>query len=146
MIPRRPARAPARACGPRFPRGWFARTAPALAPPADSGSGRSTRRCALGLEAPEPRLELIEVALVLDRRPQPAARAPRRRLGRRRCDLPAARRFVRRRAGRFAWGDDTERGPWVGIGVRDGEHIVERRPGWGTRRRGRGASRSAGEN
>src|SRR6058998_743744 len=82
MIPRRPARAPARACGPRFPRGWFARTAPALAPPADSGSGRSTRRCALGLEAPEPGLELIEVALVLHRRPEPAAGAPRRRLRR----------------------------------------------------------------
>src|SRR2546422_3436739 len=74
MIPRRPARAPARACGPRFPRGWYARTAPALAPPADSGSGRSTRRCALGLEAPEPGLELIEVPLVLHRRPEPPAR------------------------------------------------------------------------
>src|SRR2546428_12044837 len=82
MIPRRPARAPARACGPRFPRGWFARTAPALAPPADSGSGRSTRRCALGLEAPEPGLELIEVALILHRRPESAAGAPRRRLHR----------------------------------------------------------------
>src|SRR5439155_20893503 len=35
---------------------------------------------ALGLEAPEPGLELIEVALVLQRRPQPPAGAPRRRL------------------------------------------------------------------
>src|SRR3989449_5377892 len=96
MIPRRPARAPARACGPRFPRGWFARTAPALAPPANSGSGRSTRRCALGLEAPEPGLELIEVPLVLHLRPEPPARASRRRLGRRRCDLSAARRLFGR--------------------------------------------------
>src|SRR2546422_5129481 len=95
MTPRRPACAPARACGPRFPRGWFARTAPALAPPADSGSGRSTRRCALGLEALEPRLELIEVALVLDGRPELAARTPRWRR-RRRCALSAARRLFGR--------------------------------------------------
>src|SRR5438034_11409149 len=90
------ARVPARAFALRFPPGWYARTAPAPVPPADSGSGRSTRRCALGLEAPEPGLELIEVALVLHRRPEPPARAPRRRLGRRGCDLSAARRLFGR--------------------------------------------------
>src|SRR5439155_11155209 len=56
---------------------------------------------ALGLEAPEPGLELIEVALILHRRPEPAAGAPRRRLHRwatlaaRRGCAPRARRAPR---------------------------------------------------
>src|SRR3989440_12530953 len=118
MIPRRPARAPGRACGPRFPRGWFARTAPALAPPADSGSGRSTRRCALGLEAPEPGLELIEVALVLHRGPDPRAGAAGRTRGRRAA-------FGRRRATHLGSGNG-----------RPAEELVEREPaGRGRRNR-----------
>src|SRR6266700_5650722 len=60
-----------------------------------SGGARSVGT-ALGLEAPEPGLELIEVALVLQRRPEPPAGAPRRRLGRRGCAFSGTRRVFGR--------------------------------------------------